>query len=213
MNNKLTTCKLGQVLNRFMVWFETHSSCILTRGITLSSLSGTAIAFQEFFAELFLPRGEQWIKAYNAALLKILQFDLHYYSQEPQEGLDLDLLVPDYSQQVLEHSRLIWTPYLLQNLYLCNICICVIFVIVQYLYFYIIYICAIFVFVVTHVGTHSSTFHLWAEAEDMLCVQSSSKDRNIPKGWLAISICYKKKNNKIIWDECSTGYHTIILGL
>ena len=51
--------QLGQVLNRFMVWFETHSSCILTRGITLSSLNGTAIAFQEFFAELFLPQGEQ----------------------------------------------------------------------------------------------------------------------------------------------------------
>ena len=130
MNNKFTTCNLGQVLNRFMVWFETHSSCILTRGITLSSLSGTAIAFQEFFAELFLPRGEQWIKAYKRCAFKILQFDRHYYPQEPQEGLDLDLLVPDYSQQVLEHSRLIWTSYLLQHLYLCNICICTIFVFV-----------------------------------------------------------------------------------
>ena len=71
------------------------------------------------------------------------------------------------------------------------------FVFVQYLYLYNICNCAVFVFVVTHVGTNSNIFHLWAEAEDMSSVQSSSKDRSIPKGLLAISISYKKQHDHL----------------
>ena len=201
MNNRFTIWKLGQVFNRFMVWFETHSSCILTRGITLSSLNGTAIAFQEFFAELFLPRGEQWIKANKCRAFKNIAIWQTLLSSGASRGT-----WPWSSSAWLQPAGIEAFKINLSILFVA------IFVIVQYSYSYNIYICAIFVLLVTHVGTHSSTFHLWAEAEDMLSVQSSSKDRNIPKGWLAISICYKN-NNKIIWDEWSTGHQTIILGL
>ena len=184
MNKKFTTCKLGQVLNRFMVWFETHSSCILTRGITLSSLSGTAIAFQEFFAELFLPRGEQWIKAYKRCAFKNI-------------AIWLTLLFSGASRGTWPWSSSAWLQPAGIGAFKINLNILfvAIFVFLQYSYSYNIYICAIFVFVVTHVGTHSSIFHLWAEAEDMSSVPSP-KDRNIPKGWLAISICYKEKTTR-----------------
>ena len=189
-----------------MVWFETHSSCILTRGVTLSSLSGTAIAFQEFFAELFLPRGEQWIKAYKRCAFKNIAIWQILLSSGASRGT-----WPWSSSAWLQPAGIgafkinlnilfVTKSVFVQYLYLCNICDCAIIVFLHYLY-----LCNICVCSVQH-------FFLWAEAEDMSSVQSSSKDRNIPKGWLAISICYKN-NNKIIWDEWSTGHQTIILGL
>ena len=132
--------QLGQVLNRFMFWFETHSSCILTRGITLSSLSGTAIAAQEFFAELFLPRGEQWIKAYKRCAFKNI-------------AIWLTLLFSGASRGTWPWSSSAWLQPAGIGAFKINLNILfvAIFVFLQYSYSYNIYICAIFVFVVSSI--------------------------------------------------------------
>ena len=148
MNNKFTTCKLGQVLNRFMVWFETHSSCILTRGITLSSLSGTAIAAQEFFAELFLPRGEQWIKAYKRCAFKNIAIWQILLSSGASRGT-----WPWSSSAWLQpagigpfkinlNTLFVTKSVFVQYLHLCNICNCAIFVFLHYLYLCNICVCS-----------------------------------------------------------------------
>ena len=148
MNNRFTIWKLGQVFNRFMVWFETHSSCILTRGITLSSLNGTAIAFQEFFAELFLPRGEQWIKANKCRAFKNIAIWQTLLSSGASRGTwpwsSSAWLQPagigafKINLNILFVAKFVFVQYL----YLCNICNCAIFVFVQYLYLCNICVCS-----------------------------------------------------------------------